>query len=167
MGDPSGVVSPIPASPTPPPTPSSTPTQPPPTLTPAPTQSPPFAPKATLGDRVFFLEIADTPEERSRGLMERASLPLDQAMLFVFETEALWAFWMKNTLIPLDILWMSSTLEVVDIQTMYPEPGKTDAELTRYTPRGAARYVMEMNAGLAQSYQLSRGMRVTLHLAEK
>jgi hypothetical protein len=123
--------------------------------------------REALGDHVFFLEIADTAEERARGLMERASLPLDQAMLFVFETEAPWAFWMKNTLIPLDIIWMSSTLEVVDIQTMHPEPGKTDAELTRYTPRGAARYVLEMNAGQAQAYQLSRGMKVTLHLAEE
>ncbi|MSQ40789.1 MAG: DUF192 domain-containing protein [Dehalococcoidia bacterium] len=156
-----------PASPTAIPTLVSTLTQPPPTLTPAPTQSPPFLPKAVLGNHVFYLEIADTAEEQARGFMERPALPLDRAMLFVYEAEGPWVFWMKNTLIPLDILWMSSTLEVVDIQTMHPEPGKTDAALTRYLSRAPARYVLEMNAGLAQAYQLSRGMKVTLHLAEE
>ncbi len=117
-----------------------------------------------LGGHVLSLEIAATPQERAQGLMGRPSLPLNQAMLFVFESEGTWGFWMKNTLIPLDILWINSALEVVDIQTMVPEPGKSDAALTRYSPRAPARYALEMNAGLATAYQLSQGMRVTITL---
>jgi len=148
-------------------TPVSTPTQLPPVPTPTPTLPLPFDPQAILGGHVFSLEIANTPQERAVGLMDRPSLPLDHAMLFVFESEGLWGFWMKNTLIPLDILWISTTLEVVDIQTMHPEPGKTDAQLTRYHPRAPARYALEMNAGLAQAYQFTPGMKVRLELANE
>ncbi len=55
----------------------------------------------------FKVELAKTPEERSRGLMSIKSLASDKGMLFIFEKEGIFPFWMKNTLIPLDIIWIN------------------------------------------------------------
>ena len=113
-----------------------------------------------LRGHVFRLEIARTRDERIRGLMNRESLPADAAMLFVFESESPLAFWMKNTLIPLDILYVDSAGIVVDIQTMLPEPGVADSDLRRYSSTGPARYAVEMNAGLAEMYDFDVGDQV-------
>lgn len=96
--------------------------------------------------------------------MERASLPRDQGMLFVFDAPSRWSFWMKNTLVPLDLLFLDPSGVIVDIQTMLPEPGKPDAELSIYTARGTALYALEINAGLAQELGVSVGMRADLRL---
>lgn len=151
------------------PSPTTTPSPPPtpvPTATPTPTPVPtPSLPVAIIGSHVFFLEVADTPEKHTRGLMGRASLPRDVAMLFIFEGDAPWAFWMKDTLIPLDAIWLDAKGVIVDIQTMVPEPGKPDAQLKVYVPRAPARYTLEMNAGLAREYQFATGMSVDLKLS--
>ncbi len=121
-------------------------------------------PVAVIGGHVFLLEVADTPEKHTRGLMGRASLPRDVAMLFIFEGDAPWALWMKDTLIPLDAIWFDGRGQIVDIKTMVPEPNKTDAQLTIYVPRAPARYILEMNAGLAAEYGFVPGMLVELRL---
>lgn len=121
-------------------------------------------PVATIGDHSFSLEIADTPDERAVGLMGRDNLPPDTAMLFVFEAEAKWPFWMKNTSIFLDIIWLNSSGEIVDIQTMHPELRKPDNDLTVYTPASAALYALEINGGLAAKYGFSPGMLIWLNL---
>ena len=121
-------------------------------------------PVATIGDHSFSLEIADTPDERALGLMRRTTLPLETAMLFVFDTERTWPFWMKNTSILLDILWVNSSGKIVDIQTMYPEPGKPDKDLTVYEPASPALYALEINGGLAKKYGFSLGTLVRLNL---
>ena len=113
-----------------------------------------------LRGQVFRLEIARTRDERTRGLMNRESLPADAAMLFVFESESPLAFWMKNTLIPLDILYLDSAGAVVDIQTMLPEPGVADSDLRRYPSAAPSRYAVEMKAGLAVMYEFDVGDRV-------
>ena len=113
-----------------------------------------------LRGRIFRLEIARTRDERIRGLMNRESLPANAAMLFVFESESPLAFWMKNTLIPLDILYVDSAGIVVDIQTMLPEPGVADSDLRRYSSAAPARDAVEMNAGLADMYEFGVGDQV-------
>ena len=118
-------VTPVP-SPTPvPPTPTATATPAPapsPTATPEPTLTPPLGPEieaaAAMGDCEFFLEVANSAEERAVGLMGRESMGRDRGMLFVFSAEQVLGFWMKNTLIPLDIIFIDSDLSVVDVQTM-------------------------------------------------
>ena len=92
--------------------------------------------------------------------MNRASLPRDAAMLFLYDREVGLAFWMKNTLIPLDILFLDSEGVIVDIQAMQPQPGVPDSQLKRYILAAPARYAIEMNAGLAEEYRLETGMRV-------
>ncbi|NIP61083.1 MAG: hypothetical protein GWM92_21730 [Gemmatimonadetes bacterium] len=74
-----------------------------------------------LGGDTVRAEVADSPEERERGLMNRTSLGEDEGMLFVFQDEEVRSFWMRNTYVPLDIAFLDSALEVVDIQQMEPE----------------------------------------------
>ncbi|MCM8814316.1 MAG: DUF192 domain-containing protein, partial [Candidatus Omnitrophica bacterium] len=67
-----------------------------------------------------WVEVADTAPEREKGLMNRASLPPSQGMLFVFEQNCTPAFWMKDTQIRLSIAFLSEDKKIVDIQTMEP-----------------------------------------------
>ena len=129
--------------------------------------TPDFTPEGTLqaGTCTFMLEVADTGEERARGLMNRPSLPEDRGMLFVWEEESERGFWMLNTLIPLDILFIDGEGMVVDIQTMVPEPGVPASELTIYQSAGPARYALEVNAGDAERCGIVVGDPVTLELA--
>lgn len=110
-------------------------------------------------DVLFNVEIADTPESRNRGLMRRTSLAEDAGMLFVFDSEVTRYFWMKNTIIPLDILYIATNGTIVDIQTMQPcekEPCPT------YPSRAPALYALEINAGEAQSRGIAVGQTVSL-----
>jgi len=100
------------------------------------------------------VEVADTPFKRQLGLMHRESLPPDHGMLFVFGEEGLRPFWMKNTLIPLDIIWMDSDLEVVHIEHATPCRGDP---CTTYAPQAHARYVLEVNAGYAAEHDIKAG----------
>ena len=90
-------------------------------MTPSPPLGPEIEAEATIASSVFYLEVADSSEKRTVGLMGRESLGEDRGMLFVFESEHTLSFWMKNTLIPLDIVFVDENLTVVDVQTMRPE----------------------------------------------
>ncbi len=152
------------------PTPTASPT---PTATPTPTPDPlarfsPLDPaagaigvtEALIAGQIFRLEVAATPEERAHGLMGRAGIPDDFAMLFVYHAEAVLSFWMKGTLIPLDILFLDSRGVVVDVQTMTLQPGASDGELKAYESARPARYALEMNAGLAESLGVAPGAAI-------
>lgn len=94
-----------------------------------------------IEDRVFSVEIADEHKERRQGLMFRESLAKDAGMLFVFEKTAIYPFWMKNTLIPLYMIWISEDLTVVDMQRAVPCKTET---CPQYVPSGMAKYVLEI-----------------------
>lgn len=117
--------------------------------------------QALIGGHRFQLEIADTPTERARGLMERPDLPEDDAMLFVFEGERSRSFWMKNTLILLDILFLDAQEQVVDIQTMHTQIGVPNSELISYTSAQPAQYAVEINAGLAAKLGITVGTQTS------
>ncbi len=118
------------------------------------------ASEALIAGQVFQLEIAATHAERARGLMGQRRIPDNFAMLFVYDTESRLSFWMKGTLIPLDILFLDSDGVVVDVQTMTPQPGASDGELIVYTSARPARYALEMNAGLAEALGIELGAAV-------
>ena len=126
-----------------------------PALTPSPTPATPqlgpeIEAEAIIASCVFFLEVADTPDERAQGLMGRESLLWNRGMLFVFGGERVLSFWMRNTLIPLDIVFLDQELEVVDVQTMQPERENESASLPVYTSAAPAMYAIEINEGAAE-----------------
>jgi uncharacterized membrane protein (UPF0127 family) len=108
-----------------------------------------------FNDNCFRVELAQTTDERAKGLMFRKYLAPDKGMLFIFDEEKRHSFWMKNTLIPLDIIWINKDKEVVfigkDIQ-----PCKTDP-CPSINPRVKAKYVLELNAGTAGKISLAVG----------
>lgn len=92
-------------------------------------------------------ELAVSVQERARGLMFRETINDDQGMLFVFEKEDLHSFWMKNTLIPLDILWLDREKRIVHIEEHVP-PCRADP-CPSYGPLIPALYVLELKDGRA------------------
>lgn len=95
------------------------------------------------GERIS-VQIAMSREERARGLMFKEELCENCGMLFVFEKEEAHSFWMKNTLIPLDIIFIDSDLKIFEVISAFPceeEPCES------YSPRGKALYVLEVNYG--------------------
>lgn len=97
-------------------------------------------------------ELAETGEERSQGLMFREHL--EEGMLFVFETESIHSFWMKNTLIPLDMIWIGKNKQVVHLEHAVL---CTTENCGLYTPSAPALYVLETNAGFVETNGVSVG----------
>lgn len=105
-----------------------------------------------------YAEVADTPEKRARGLMFRDSLPKDRGMLFTFAEPQAWTFWMKNTKIALDILWLDDKKRIVHIERNVPTCSRTDDGCPQYQPNDPALYVLELAGGVADQLKLRRGM---------
>lgn len=98
-----------------------------------------------VGDQLFDVELAGDIWSKSQGLMFRESLAPGSGMLFLGYAEtAIWPFWMKNTLIPLDIVWITEDFKVAVIQTA--TPCKQDP-CPVYVPKLPSRYVLEVNGG--------------------
>jgi uncharacterized membrane protein (UPF0127 family) len=114
-----------------------------------------------LDGRRYTVELAETDAERERGLMFRDALPADHGMLFVHEREAPQAYWMKNTHIPLDILYFDNARRLVSQQRGVPPCSLGDA-CPPYPSQAPARYVLELNAGQAEALQLRDGTMLTI-----
>lgn len=114
-----------------------------------------FPRQVCLRDTCLNVEVADTDEERSRGLQNRASLSEGDGMLFIFPSESIYRFWMKETLISLDMIWLNSERKVVGIATDVP-PCQEDP-CPQYGPSEQSLYVLEANAGYAASLGLKAG----------
>lgn len=103
-------------------------------------------------------EIADTPLKRAMGLMYRDYLDKNRGMVFVFGQPQAWGFWMKNTKIPLDMIWMDANKRVVHIERHVPICTKTDDSCPLYKPNSEdALYVLELAAGTAEEYKIEKG----------
>lgn len=113
-------------------------------------------PWVELGGQRYAVEIADDDAERERGLMFRDALSADHGMLFVHEREEPLAYWMKNTHIPLDILYFDNARKLVSQQRDVPPCSLGDA-CPPYPSDAPARYVLELNAGQAAKLGLSEG----------
>ncbi|HEY7115222.1 MAG TPA: DUF192 domain-containing protein [Tepidisphaeraceae bacterium] len=109
-----------------------------------------------LGSKSFTLEVADNDATRQYGLMRRDSMPSDHGMIFVFNREAPLTFWMKDTRIPLDIIFVNSNGTVVSVKQMKPY----DQD---HTPSdGDVQYAIELNKGSAESAGVKVGMTLKL-----
>jgi uncharacterized membrane protein (UPF0127 family) len=101
------------------------------------------------------VELARTPAERSRGLMERRELGADAGMLFLFDESSQHAFWMKNTLIPLDMIFIGEDGRIVGVVAR-AIPG----DLSPRSVGAPSRYVLEVNGGWAAAHGVASGDRV-------
>jgi len=111
------------------------------------------------GNVVVEVEIADEFIERSVGLMHRESLGNGKGMCFVFDEPAYKSFWMKNTLIPLDLIFISEEFEVVDIKKDFRPCEEDPCEV--YQSRAEAKYVLEVNSGFADENFVRVGSMIT------
>jgi uncharacterized protein len=104
-----------------------------------------------IGSQTFTLEIADEPLERETGLMRRDSMPAHHGMIFIFPNEAAErTFWMKNTRIPLDILFVNRDGRIVTIGQMEPYIGEARTNQP-------SKYAIELNLGAAQKAGVKEG----------
>lgn len=112
----------------------------------------------------FNVELAITNEEQMRGLMFRKSLGQKRGLLFIFDVEGEYSFWMKNTLIPLDIIWINENKEVVFISEN-TQPCKEDSCPT-VSPNQKAKYVLEINGRTSKEIDLKVGERLEFNINE-
>lgn len=101
------------------------------------------------------VEIASTDFQRQMGLMFRPELEEDRGMLFLFDTEVMQSFWMKNTLIPLDIIYVNSRREIIDVY----HSTETMSEKS-YPSSKPAIYVVEVNAGYCKEHGIKEGDKI-------
>ena len=111
-------------------------------------------------EKCFNVEISDNDIERSVGLMYRTSLSENNGMLFIFESQGIYSFWMKNTKIPLDIIWINKDLEVVDIKKNVQPCASERCE--SYSSTFDSLYVLEINSGLTEKYDINIGDKVKI-----
>ena len=112
-------------------------------------------PTLTIDGKQLYVEIAQDPETRAKGLMFRESLPENQGMLFIFPYEDILSFWMRNTYIPLDIAYMNADGIIVDIFEMTPLD-----ESKNYVSSEPAMYAIEVNAGWFERNAIAEGAKV-------
>ncbi len=117
-------------------------------------------PTVVLNGSELTVEIADTPETRRTGLMHRTELTKNSGMLFVYDSARSVSFWMKNTLIPLDILYFDADLKLTQIYADTP-PCKSDPCPT-YPSTQPTKYVLELNAGESAKIGATIGSEITL-----
>lgn len=111
----------------------------------------------------YTVEIAKTSLEKQVGLMNRKTLPQNEGMLFVYDQEKTISFWMKNTLIPLDIIWFNNNKEIVDIKKQ-AQPCINNQPCLVITPNNEAKYVLELNAGEAEKNKMKIGDQINFSL---
>ena len=104
--------------------------------------------------------IADSSSERAQGLMFISELKDDEGMLFVFDENGKHSFWMKNTLIPLDMIWISEDFEVVHIEKAVP---CEEDPCGIYVPEREAKYVLEVRAGWSERNGVGEGDLVEIN----
>ena len=121
-------------------------------------------PLVCFSEDCFSVEVADEDAERTTGLMNRESLDADSGMLFIFESDGNYPFWMKNTLIPLDMVWLNSDKEIVFIKEN-ALPCEQDP-CSIITPNGTAKYVVELNAGVVADKEISVGQVARFEIGE-
>ena len=116
-----------------------------------------------IGEKKFSVELATTRDEIQKGLMGKRFLEENHGMLFIFSEERLLTFWMKNTVIPLDLIYIDNNGIITDIHTMFPENNVPDNLLKLYKSSIPVKYALEINAGLTKTYNITTGMKVIFH----
>jgi uncharacterized membrane protein (UPF0127 family) len=116
--------------------------------------------KVSVNETTFQVEIVADDASRQAGLMFRKNLPERYGMLFIFDRPDIYPFWMRNTPLSLDIIYIDKNRKVINICTMPPE---TDENCS---PTRPALYVLELEAGSAKQYGIEPGMTMDFDLPE-
>ena len=116
-------------------------------------------PKLCIDSHCIEISIADTPEKQEQWLMYVQHLPENSGMLFIFDKADIYTFWMKNTLIPLDMIRINTDNKIVDIQEALP--CTTDICQT-YPGKWSASYVLEINKWLSKKRNIHTGQDITM-----
>lgn len=111
--------------------------------------------KVCFNQNCFSVELAKTEAEREKGLMNRKQLDKNSGMLFIFNKEGIYPFWMKDTLIPLDMIWIDGNSVVVFIAKNV-QPCKS-LICPIMNPKIGAKYVLEVNAGISKELGIKVG----------
>lgn len=115
----------------------------------------PLTIRSATGEHLFTVAVAATPEQQEHGLMFYRSLGADQGMIFPYDPPAAVSFWMKNTLIPLDMIWIDAEKKVVAVHHDVP-PCKADP-CPSYSPDAKGSYVLELAAGAGARHKVVVG----------
>jgi uncharacterized membrane protein (UPF0127 family) len=115
-------------------------------------------------ERCFFVEIVSKDEDMQRGLQFRSALGKEEGMLFIFADADRHGFWMKDTLIPLDIIWLDYAHRIVHIASV---PPCASDPCPVFMPPKEASYVLEINQGEARDMQLMIGEAATFKIQTK
>lgn len=115
-----------------------------------------------MGDGVFKTRVAQTPEQRSRGLSGVKHLGSNEAMLFLFDSSDKWAMWMKDMKIPLDIVWLDQAQQAVYIV----KSASPNDFPKSYVPNDPALYILELPAGTVDAKNIRIGSKATFNLDE-
>ena len=118
--------------------------------------------KANATNVLLDIEIADTEFDIQTGLMYRNTMQAKQGMLFIFEDESERYFYMKNTKIPLDLIYINADKNIVSFQK-----NAKPFDETSLPSNAPAKYVLEINAGLIDTWHLSVGDRITFNELDK
>ena len=117
----------------------------------------------TVNGLVLVTDISVTNEQRTKGLSEKDDLAENEAMLFVFGSEAKHTFWMKDMKFPIDIIWIDSDKTIVHIEHNL-QPCASGVLCTTYKPTDDSLYVLETVGGFAEKYGIVKGTRVEFEL---
>jgi uncharacterized membrane protein (UPF0127 family) len=111
-----------------------------------------------VGGHDVKAEVARSVDEQARGLMYRRKLGKDEGMIFVYDHDSVLTFWMKNTFVPLDILYIKADHTVATIKAMKPQTTST------YSSEVPVRYALEVNQGWAKAHGIEPGATVAFEL---
>ena len=120
--------------------------------------------RVSINDVSYLVELADDDNERAMGLMYRKEMSDNEGMLFIFPDSQMRAFWMKNTLIPLDILYFDDNKKLINISENTPPCKNTSTRCPNYPSTKPAKYVLEINAGLSAKHKFKSGDEMIIQL---
>lgn len=112
--------------------------------------------------KIINVELAETPDQHERGLMFRKKLNINEGMLFIFTDEQTRSFWMKNTLIDLDIGYFDKKKTLIDIQQMKAENSVMQLNPPAYPSKRPAMYALEMSKGWFKKNNFPEGTALKL-----
>ncbi len=130
------------------------------------TDAPPSRLPVIISGRTFQLELALDDATRIKGLSGRDHLDADGGMIFVFPGVARRRFWMKDCLVPIDIIFLDPAGRVMAMHRMVPEPGVADADLKAYSSNWPAQFAIELRGGALDELSVKPQQTIALPLAD-